>query len=120
MEKKRISVFKIFQKIIDIVRAKKETGKIIIIGFQPRFEKDMKLVKKVVSPGVLDKIYYIQTGGENTNCFEHKIRSFLDAIHTNGKAPIPTSEIIYNQAIIDHIIKSAKVGHELPVEIPEI
>jgi len=57
---------------------------------------------------------------ERTPCFEMKVRSFLDAIHTGGKAPIPTSEIIYNQAIIDHIVKSAKLGHEIPVEIPEI
>ncbi len=264
------------EEAAEIMRVEKETGKIITIGFQPRFDKDMKLVKKVVSSGVLGKIYYIQTGGgrrngipfpfgttfidpetgvigamgdigcysldmvlhaigypkpltvsgytsdffgknpnysgyiksghqdyakvfgvddfaaafvrlegdivldfriswamhmdtpgdtiilgtegglripstecwngtiggdmilyhdvagekvetviprtpgERTNCFELKIRSFLDAIHTEGTAPIPTSEILYNQAIIDHIIKSAKVGHEIPVEIPEI
>ena len=57
---------------------------------------------------------------QKVNCFYEKVRSFLDAIHTNGKAPIPTSEILYNQAIIDHIVKSAKLGHEIPVEIPEI
>jgi len=264
------------EEAVEIMRVEKETGKIISIGFQPRFDKDMKLVKKVVSSGVLGKIYYIQTGGgrrngipfpfgttfidpntgvigamgdigcysldmvlhaigypkpltvsgytsdffgknpnysgyiksghqdyakvfgvddfaaafvrlegdivldfriswamhmdtpgdtiilgtegglripstecwngtiggdmilyhdvagekvetvipraggERTNCFALKIRSFIDAVHTNGTAPIPTSEILYNQAIIDHIIKSAKVGHEIPVEIPEI
>jgi len=56
----------------------------------------------------------------NVNCFEVKLRSFLDAIHTNGASPVPTSEILYNQAIIDHIIKSAKAGREVEVEIPEI
>ena len=54
-----------------------------------------------------------------TDCFYEKIRSYLDAIHTNGTAPIPTSQIIYNQAIIDHIIKSSKLGKELEVVIPE-
>ena len=44
------------------------------------------------------------------NLVDRKIRSFLDAIHTGGKAPISSSEIIYNQAIIDHIVKSAKLG----------
>ena len=34
--------------------------------------------------------------------------------------PVPTSQILYNQAIIDHIVKSAAVGHEVEVEIPEI
>ena len=56
----------------------------------------------------------------DVNCFDEKIRSFLDAIHSNGAAPIPTSEILYNQAIIDHIVKSSKAGKELVVEIPEI
>ncbi len=265
------------EEAVSIMRAEKESGKILSIGFQPRFDKDMKLLKQVVQSGVLGKIYYIQTGGgrragipfpfgtsfidpetggigamgdigcysldmvlncigypkpltvsgytsdffgknpnysgyvkaghpeyakvfgvddfaaafvrlegdiildfriswamhmdtpgdtlilgtegglripstecwngtiggdlilyhnvgneqvqtviprinadKRTPCFELKIRSFLDAIHTNGKAPISSSEIIYNQAIIDHIIKSAKLGREIPVEIPEI
>jgi len=265
------------EEAVDIMRAEKESGKIVSVGFQPRFDKDMQLLRRVVKSGVLGKIYYIQTGGgrregipfpygtsfiepetgvigaigdigcysldmvlncigypkpltvtgytsaffgknpgysgyvksghpeyakifgvddfaaafvrlegdiildfriswamhmdtpgdtlilgtegglripstdcwngtiggdlilyhtvgseqvqtviprinpeERTPCFEMKVRSFLDAIHTGGKAPIPTSEIIYNQAIIDHIVKSAKLGHEIPVEIPEI
>ena len=52
--------------------------------------------------------------------FDIKIRSFLDAIKYNRPAPVPTSEIIYNQAIIDHICKSAELGHEIEVVIPEI
>ena len=51
--------------------------------------------------------------------FDQKIRSFLDAIATNGPAPVPTSQILYNQAIIDGICRSAKAGHELAIEIPE-
>lgn len=264
------------EEAVEIMRAEKKSGKILSIGFQPRFDADMKLLKKVVQSGVLGKIYYIQTGGGRrhgipfpfgttfieestgvigamgdigcysldmvlnsigypkpltvtgytsdfhgknpnyagyiksnhsdyaklfgvddfaaafvrlegdiildfriswamhmdtpgdtlilgtegglripstecwngtiggdlvlyhdvageavetvikrtstspTDCFYHKIRSFLDAIHTGGSAPIPSSEIIYNQAIIDHIVKSAKLGKEIEVEIPEI
>ncbi len=263
------------EEAVEIMRAERESGKIISIGFQPRFDEDMKLVKKVVQSGELGKIYYIQTGGgrrrgipfpygttfidkntgvigamgdigcysldmvlnavgypkpltvtgytsdffgknpnysgyiksghqdyadvfgvddfaaafvrldggiildfriswamhmntpgdtlilgtkgglripstecwngtiggdltiyhdvageavetviprsgKTTDCFELKIRSFLDAIHANGEAPISTKEIIYNQAIIDHIVKSAKLGKEIPVEIPEV
>ncbi len=52
--------------------------------------------------------------------FDSKIRSFLDAIKTGGPAPIPTSQILYNQAIIDGIYKSAEVGHEIEIEIAEI
>ena len=52
--------------------------------------------------------------------FYKKCRSFLDAVANGDKAPVPTSEILYNQAIIDHIVKSAKLGKEIPVVIPEI
>ena len=52
--------------------------------------------------------------------FDKKIRAFLNAINENGTAPIPSSQILYNQAIIDGIVKSAKLGHEIQVEIPEI
>ena len=44
----------------------------------------------------------------------------MTAVKTGGKAIIPSSQIIYNQAIIDGIVKSNAVGHEIPVEIPEI
>ena len=263
------------EEAIEIMKAEKKSGKILSIGFQPRFDPDMQLVKSVVQSGVLGKIYYIQTGGgrrngipfpfgttfidkdtgvigamgdigcysldmvlnaigypkplsvtgytsdffgknpnysgyiksnhrdyakifgvddfaaafvrlegdiildfriswamhmdtpgdtiilgtegglripstecwngtiggelklyhdvageavetviprsdKKVNCFELKIRSFLDAIHTNGKAPIPSSEILYNQAIIDHIVKSSKAGHEIKIENPSI
>lgn len=263
------------EEAVEIMKAEKKSGKILSIGFQPRFDENMKLVKKIVQSGTLGKIYYIQTGGgrregipfpfgttfidpntgvigamgdigcysldmvlnaigypkpltvtgytsdffgknpnysgyvksghkdyakifgvddfaaafvrlegdiildfriswamhldtpgdtiilgtegglripstecwngsiggdltiyhdvagelvetvvpksnAETNCFELKIRSFLDAIHTNGRAPISSKEIIYNQAIIDHIVKSSKLGKEIPVEIPEV
>ena len=51
---------------------------------------------------------------------ELKVRSFLDAIKEGKPAPVPTSQILYNQAIIDGIVKSAAVGHEIQIEIPEI
>ena len=52
--------------------------------------------------------------------FDKKIRSFLDAVLNNGPSPVPSSQILYNQAIIDGICKSAAVGHEINIEIPEI
>ena len=35
-------------------------------------------------------------------------------------APVPSSQIVYNQAIIDGINKSAACGHEVEINIPEI
>jgi len=242
-----------------IVKAEKASGKILSIGFQPRFEPNMKKIKEIVESGVLGKIYYIQTGGgrrrgipgstfiekstggigamgdigcysldmvlnaigyprpisvsgytsdffgknpeyngvdaarfgvedfaaafirlegdivldfriawamhidtpgdtlilgtkaalriPSTDCwngspggplklytdiagshveteipliednggglFHQKIRSFLDAIHTGGDSPVPSSQILYNQMIIDGIVQSAKLGKEI-------
>jgi len=258
------------EEAVEICKAEKESGKIISIGFQPRFDENMKMVKRVVESGVLGKVYYIQTGGgrrrgiptpygtsfiedktagigaladigcysldmvlnaigyptpltvtgyksayfgtnpkympceeyakkfevddfaaafvrlegdiildfriawamnidtpgdtiilgtegglriPSTNCwngsiggplkiyqqiageqvcteipmktnaqdnFYCKIRSFLDAVKTNGKAPVPTYQIIKNQAILSAIVDSANLGKEVEVHIPEI
>ena len=258
---------------VEVCRAEKASGKILSIGFQPRMDANMKMIKKIVDSGVLGKIYYIQTGGgrrrgiptpfgttfiqgdtgvigamgdigcysldmvlnaigypkpltvsgyvsdyfgkdpeyfttegkpaeyadifevedfaagfvrleggiildfriawamhldtsgdtiimgtkgslriPSTECwngsvggpmkiysemagsqvcteipiipspdlFHEKVRSFLDAIITGGKAPVPTEQIIINQAIIDGIIKSAELGREIEINIPEV
>ncbi len=52
--------------------------------------------------------------------FYLKIRSFLDASMNGGEPPVPSSQIIYNQAIIDGIARSAELGKEIEIEIPEI
>ena len=255
------------EEAVEIMRAEKKSGKILSIGFQPRLDENMKMVKKIVQSGVLGEIYYIQTGGgrrrgipnstfieqktagigamgdigcysldmvlnaigypkpltvtgytsnffgtnpkynnpadaarfdvedfaaafvrleggiildfriswamhidspgdtiilgkegalripatdcwngsiggpmtiysdmagnqvattipvcenEGRGLFYKKVRSFLDAILEGGEAPVPTSQILYNQAIIDHIVKSAAIGKEIDVVIPEI
>ena len=256
---------------VDMMRAEKKSGKILTVGFQPRFSRNMQEIKKICESGVLGKIYYIQTGGgrrhgipyeglhresfimdekagigaladigcysldmvlnaigyptpltvdgyvsdyfgknpkyydkdcnekfsvddfgaafirleggiildfriswaihmdtpgdtlilgtdgglriPSTDCwngsiggpmtlyhdvgglqtqttipmldeqqglFWQKCRSFIDAVKTGGKAPIPTSQIIKNQAIIDGISRSAKLGHAVDIKIPEI
>ena len=257
---------------VEIRRAEKKSGKVLSIGFQPRFDANMKMIKKIVESGELGKIYYIQTGGgrrrgiptpygtsfiaketggigalgdigcysldmvlnavgypkpltvtgytsdffgkdpayypkhpeyakafgvddfaagfvrleggiildfriawamnidtpgdtiilgtkgglriPSTDCwngsvggnmkiykeiagtqtetvipildsnfgalFDQKIRSFLDAVKYGDPVAVPSSQIIYNQAIIDGINRSAACGHEVTIEIPEI
>ena len=258
------------EEAIEIMKAEKESGKVLSVGFQPRMDENMKMIKKIVKSGVLGKVYYIQTGGgrrrgipyrsgttfiENStagigalgdigcysldmvlnaigypkpltvsgyksdffgtrpdyyigrpenaekfqvddfaaafirlegdivldfriawamnmdttgdtlilgtegglripstpcwngsvggpmklyhevcgqqteteipvipatgNLFDLKIRSFVDAVKNGTEAPIPTSQILYNQAIIDGIFKSAELGREIEIEIPE-
>ena len=46
-----------------ICKAEKESGKVLSIGFQPRFDPNMQMIKKIVESGELGRIYYIQTGG---------------------------------------------------------
>lgn len=259
------------EEVVEICRAEKESGKVLSIGFQPRFDENMKMVKKIVESGELGRIYYIQTGGgrrkgiptpygtsfiedetagigaladigcysldmvlnaigypkpltvsgymsdffgknpktypnhpeyaekfsvddfgagfirleggiiidfriawdmhldtsgdtiimgtkgslriPSTECwngsiggplkiyhdvageavetvvamkkndvgnFTKKIRSFVDAVKYGGKAPVPSSEILYNQAIIDGIVRSSREGKEVTIDIPEI
>ena len=55
-----------------------------------------------------------------TDLWDRKIRSFLDATKNGGEAPVPTSQIVYNQAILDGISRSSEAGREVEVEIPEI
>lgn len=55
-----------------------------------------------------------------SDLFSKKLRSFVDAIKNGGKATVPSSEIVYNQAVIDGIVRSAKLGKEVSIEIPQV
>ena len=81
------------------------------------FDKPMTLYHDVAGKPVETVIPLIK---DNSNLWDKKIRSFLDAVITGGKAPVPTSQILYNQAIIDGIFKSNESGHEVEINIPEI
>lgn len=62
----------------------------------------------------------IEEKHNDKDCFDIKIRSFIDAVKDGGEAPVPCSQILYNQAIIDGISRSAELGREISIEIPEI
>ena len=78
----------------------------------------MKIYHEVAGSQVETEIPIIDSNTDDL--FYKKIRSFLDAIRTNGKAPVPTEQIIYNQAIIDGIRRSAEAGCEVKIEVPEV
>ena len=48
---------------IDMARTAKRTGKILSVGFQPRYDPNMQLVKQIVRSGHLGTVYYVETGG---------------------------------------------------------
>ena len=77
----------------------------------------MKLYHEVCGEQTETVIPIIETKG---SLFDKKIRSFCDAVKNGGTAPVPSSQILYNQAIIDGIAKSAEAGHEVEIVIPEI
>lgn len=79
---------------------------------------DMTIYSEIAGSMAETKIPMIEDNSKGN--FYKKIRSFLDAVKTGGTAPVPTSQILYNQMIIDGIVKSAKLGKELELEIPEI
>ncbi len=59
-------------------------------------------------------------GMEHKDIFAAKVRDFVDAVKTNGPAPIPGEEIIYNQAICDGIYRSSKLNKEVEIVMPSI
>ncbi len=81
--------------------------------------------------GTLDKplVIYHEVAGEQVetvvpllpdiDLWDAKVRSFLDACKEGGKSPVPSSDIIYNQAILDGIAKSSMLGREIEIKIPE-
>ncbi len=78
----------------------------------------MKIYHDVAGARVETVVPIIQNKGKGL--FYKKVRSFLDAIKEGGTAPVPTSQIIKNQAILDGIVKSAEAGREIEVVMPEV
>jgi len=46
-----------------IVAAEKKSGKFVTVGFQPRYDPNLRKIKEIIESGALGKVYYIQTGG---------------------------------------------------------
>lgn len=77
----------------------------------------MKIYHEVAGSQVETEIPIIKM---KEGLFDLKIRSFLDAVKNGTPAPVPSSQIIYNQAILDGIARSAELGREVEIKIPEI
>ena len=81
---------------------------------------DLTIYHEVAGKQVETKIPQIfPKAGDPTN-FDKKIRTFLDACKNGTPAPVPSSQILYNQAILDGIAKSSDCGKEVEIVIPEI
>ena len=78
----------------------------------------MKIYKTIGGANMETEVPLLNNGG--SSLFDLKIRSFLDAIKNGTESPVPSSQIVYNQAILDGIAKSAKFGREIEIKVPEI
>lgn len=56
----------------------------------------------------------------NVKLFFEKVNAFVDAIREGKPAPIPGEQILMNQAIIDGVLRSAELGREVDIVIPEV
>ena len=77
----------------------------------------MKIYRNVCGTKVCTEIPVLKT---KDSLFNLKIRTFVDACKNGTPAPVPSSQILYNQAILDGIVKSNALGREIELDIPEI
>ncbi len=49
-----------------------------------------------------------------------KVRAFVSAVNYGTPVPVPGEQILYQQAILDGITRSAELGREVEIHIPEI
>lgn len=52
-----------FDEALDMTNVARETGGMLTLGFQPRYDPNMKLLQNIVQSGRLGKVYYAETGG---------------------------------------------------------
>ena len=51
------------QEAVEMVRASRKSGKILTIGFQPRYSFMRQKVDEIIASGAIGKVYYVQSGG---------------------------------------------------------
>ncbi|MDR3120733.1 MAG: Gfo/Idh/MocA family oxidoreductase [Clostridiales bacterium] len=51
------------QQAVDMLRAQRRAGKILTIGFQPRYGYMRRKVDEMIDSGAIGKVYYVQSGG---------------------------------------------------------
>lgn len=80
------------------------------------FDKPLTVYKTVAGKEISYEIPMEPAG----RLFYLKIRNFVDDVKLGRKPVVTSDEILYNQAIIDGLVRSAEIGREIEIEIPEI
>lgn len=81
------------------------------------FQKPLTIYKTL---GDQEVEYEVPMKPTDPKLFYKKLRAFADAVKEGGEPTVPSSQIVINQAILDGMVKSAELGKEIEVEIPEI
>lgn len=84
------------------------------------FNEPMTIYRECAGQQIEYKVPLIKDKPQDGSLWDRKIGSFVEAIISGGSAPVPTSQIIKNQAIIDGIVRSSKLGQEIKIVMPEI
>ena len=80
----------------------------------------MTIYSECAGQSIEYQVPILRDGPHDGSLWDRKVGSFIDAIRNGSKAPVPTSQIIKNQAIIDGIMRSSELGREVEISIPEI
>lgn len=80
----------------------------------------MTIYKNIAGEQTQTVVPLVRDDGSKGTLWQRKVGSFLDAVENGKPAPVPSSQIIINQAIIDGIVRSGEAGHEIEINIPEI
>lgn len=74
-------------------------------------------IDSIVEPTIAFDAY---EGDRPGDIWQGKMRGFVDAVLSDGPAPVPCEEILFNQAICDGIYRSSQLGKEVEIDIPAI
>ena len=84
------------------------------------FKTPLKVYRNIGGEPLCYEVPMIET---KVSLFYQKLRAFISEVKKpagEGRATVSSAEILYNQAIIDGIVKSAELGKEIEIEIPEV
>ncbi|MBD0378951.1 Gfo/Idh/MocA family protein [Paenibacillus sedimenti] len=51
------------EEAVEMAQTAAKTGYMLNVGFQPRYDPNMKIIQDLVQSGQLGKVYYVETGG---------------------------------------------------------
>lgn len=82
-------------------------------------EQDMTLYEDIDGVQTETRIPLLEHP-DRDECLYRKVRAFTEAVRDGSGAPVPSSQMLINQLLIDSILESAERGEEIRTAFPEI